>query len=95
MCLQHTSLNSSTRCELGAAILAMLAPNPLIIGIDNATVVKKGNEIVERLRKKQEHDSECLEEQEGGEREVGPGRKEGGERHTAAAAAVETVRLDY
>ena len=43
----------------------MLAPRPLNIGIDNATVVKKGNEIIEHPRKKQERDSESLEEQEG------------------------------
>ena len=52
-CAFNSSLNSSTRCELGAAILAMLAPRPLNIGIDNATVVLKGNEIIEHLRKKE------------------------------------------
>ena len=54
--------------------------------------LEKGNEIIEHLRKKQENDRECLEEQKGGEREEEPGRKEGGERHAAVAAAVETMR---
>ena len=58
-------------------------------------MVKEGTEIIEHLRKQQERDNECLEEQEDGEREEESGRKECGERHTAAAAAVETMRLDY
>ena len=39
-------LNSSTRCELGAVILALLAPFAINIGVDNATVVDKGNAII-------------------------------------------------
>ena len=38
-CPFNSRLNSSTRCELGAAITALLAPYPVNIGIDNATVV--------------------------------------------------------
>ena len=55
-CAFNISLNSSTRCELGVVILAMLAPIPLNLGIDNATVVEKGNEIIEHLRKKQDRE---------------------------------------
>ena len=49
----NARLNSSTRCELGAAILALLSPYGLKIGIDNATVVDKGNAIIQHLRKQQ------------------------------------------
>ena len=41
-CPFNSRLNSSTRCELGAAIVALLSPLNINIGIDNATVVKKG-----------------------------------------------------
>ena len=36
-------------------------PRPLNIGIDNAIVVKKGHEIIEHMRKKQENDMESIE----------------------------------
>ena len=49
----NTRLNSSTRCELGAAILALLSPLTLNIGVDNATVVTRGNEIIDHLRKQE------------------------------------------
>ena len=49
----NARLNSSTRCELGAAILALLSPYGLNIGIDNATVVEKGNAIIQHLRDQQ------------------------------------------
>ena len=54
-------LNSSTRCELGAVILALLAPFAINIGVDNATVVDKGNAIIQHLRDQedlQRHDEE-------------------------------------
>ena len=40
-CPFNSTLNSSTRCELGAAIVALLSPLNINIGIDNATVVNK------------------------------------------------------
>ena len=49
----NARLNSSTRCELGAAIIALLSPYGLNIGIDNATVVERGNAIIKHLRKQQ------------------------------------------
>ena len=52
-CVFNSSLNSSTRCELAAAILAMFAPTALNIGVDNATVVKRGNEIIEHMRRRE------------------------------------------
>ena len=55
-CPFNSSLNSSTRCELAAAILALLSPYPLNIGIDNATVVGKGNEIIHRRRRREAED---------------------------------------
>ena len=57
-CPFNSSLNSSTRCELAAAIIAMLGPYPVNIGIDNVNVVLKGNEIIqhERRREKEEKD---------------------------------------
>ena len=51
-CAFNSSLNSSTRCELAAAILAMLAPTALNIGVDNATVVKRDNEKKMALRRR-------------------------------------------
>ena len=53
-CSFNSSLNSSTRCELAAAILALLAPRPVNIGIDNATVVLKGNNIIKHERRRNE-----------------------------------------
>ena len=53
-CPFNSSLNSSTRCELAAAILALLAPRPVNIGIDNATVVLIGNNIIKHEKKRKE-----------------------------------------
>ena len=53
-CSFNADLNSSTRCELAAAILALLPPRPINIGIDNATVVGKGNEIIQHARRREE-----------------------------------------
>ena len=53
-CPFNSSLNSTTRCELAAATLALLAPVPVNIGIDNATVVLKGNRIIKHERRKLE-----------------------------------------
>ena len=55
-CSFNASLNSSTRCELAAAIIAMIAPRPVHIGIDNQTVVGKGTEIIQHERRRQEED---------------------------------------
>ena len=52
-CAFNSRLNSPTRCELGAAIVALLSPLTINIGIDNATVVKKGNEIIQHLRRQE------------------------------------------
>ena len=51
----NARLNSSTRCELGAAIVAMVSPYGLNIWIDNATVVERGNAIIEHQRKQLAH----------------------------------------
>ena len=40
-------MNSSTRCELGASILAAAAPVTAHVGIDNAAVVLKGMQIIQ------------------------------------------------
>lgn len=58
-CAFNSSWNSSTRCELAAAIIAMLAPEPVNIGIDNATVVGKGTEIIEHERRREKEDRRC------------------------------------
>ena len=50
----NARLNTSTRCELGAAIVALLAPCGINIGIDNAAVVSKGNLIIYHLRRQAE-----------------------------------------
>ena len=55
-CSFNASLNSSTRCELAAAIIAMLAPRPVHIGIHNQTAVGKGTEIIQHERRRQEED---------------------------------------
>ena len=58
-CPFNTLLNSSTRTELAAAIVAILPPVPVHIGIDNAAVVGKGSQIIkyyddeERIRKEE------------------------------------------
>ena len=51
-CPFNSRLNSSTRTELGAAILTLLAPIAAHIGIDNAAVVKTGGQIIEHLRRR-------------------------------------------
>ena len=51
-CPFNSSLNSSS--ELAAAILALLAPRPVNIGIDNATVVRTGNNIIKHEKKRNE-----------------------------------------
>ena len=45
--------NSSTRCKIGATIVAMLAPIATHMGIDNAATIGKRNQIVEHLIKKE------------------------------------------
>ena len=55
-CAFNSSLNSSTRCELAAAILALLAPKPANVAIDNANVVQKGNEIIAHARRQEEEE---------------------------------------
>ena len=45
-CPFNSLLNSSTRTELAAAIVAMIPGRPMNIGIDNAAVVNKGNQII-------------------------------------------------
>ena len=52
-CPFNSRLNSSTRCELGAAIIALLAPYLVNIGIGNAAVVERGNEIINHLRRQE------------------------------------------
>ena len=57
----NSRLNSSTRTELGAAILTLLAPIAAHIGIDNAAVVQTGTQIIEHLRRRAKerwHDEE-------------------------------------
>ena len=53
-CPFNALLNSSTRCELAAAILAMTLGVPMRIGIDNLSVVRNGNAIIDDLREKHE-----------------------------------------
>ena len=38
--------NSSTRCEIGASLLAMQPPVPVNIGVDNLTCVRTGHAII-------------------------------------------------
>ena len=52
-CSFNASLNSSTRCELAAAIIAVLAPQAVNIAIDNANVVKTGNEIMNHAKRRE------------------------------------------
>ena len=51
-CPFNSRLNSSTRTELGAAILTLLAPITAHIGIDNAAVVQTGSQIINHLRRR-------------------------------------------
>ena len=67
-CPFNASLNSSTRCELAAAIIAILAPQAVTIAIDNANVVKIGNEIIEHAKRREN------EERHKGERHMLGGR---------------------
>ena len=53
-CPFNSLLNSSTRCELAAAILAMLPGMPMHIGRDNAAVVRKSNEIARHFEENKE-----------------------------------------
>ena len=63
-CPFNSLLNSSTRTELAAAIVAIIPPAPVHIGIDNAAVVGTGSQIIkyygeqERMKKgRKEQDS--------------------------------------
>ena len=51
-CPFNSRLNSSTRTELGAAILTLLAPFAAHIGIDNSAVVQTGTKIIDHLRRR-------------------------------------------
>ena len=44
--------NSSTRCEIGASLLAMNPPVPTDIGVDNQTRVEGTNEIIQHAIRK-------------------------------------------
>ena len=55
-CPFNSRLNSSTRCELGVAILTLLSPYSINNGIDDATVVKEGNEIIQHLRRQEKEE---------------------------------------
>ena len=46
----NSLLHSSTRCELAAAILAMMPGVPMHIDVDNLALVKKGNAIIEHIQ---------------------------------------------
>ena len=48
--------NSSTRCEIGAAIMALQPPAPVNIGIDNKTCVEMGSRIINHASAKQQAD---------------------------------------
>ena len=57
-CPFNSLLNSSTRTELAAVIVAIIPPVPVHIGIDNVAVVGKGSQIIkyyderEKMKKK-------------------------------------------
>ena len=53
-CAFNTLINSSTRCELGAAIISMLKGKALNVGIDNAAVVGIGTKIINHVKLKAE-----------------------------------------
>ena len=55
-CSFNASLNSSTRCELAAAIIAVLAPRAVNIAIDNANVVKTGNGIINHAKRREKEE---------------------------------------
>ena len=46
-------LNSSTRCELAAAILAVMPGIPMHVAIENVAVVGVGNKIIRRYEERQ------------------------------------------
>ena len=46
----NSLMNSSTRCEMGAALIAISPDEPVHLGIDNATTVQEGNKIIKRLK---------------------------------------------
>ena len=46
----NSLMNSSTRCEMGAALLGMSPEAPVHLGIDNAATVTEGNRIVKHLK---------------------------------------------
>ena len=48
--------NSSTRCEIGAAIVSMSPPVAVNIGIDSMAALKKGMTIKEHQEKKEKQD---------------------------------------
>ena len=43
----NSLMNSSTRCEMGAALVAISPDAPVHVGIDNTTTVMEGNNIPE------------------------------------------------
>ena len=53
-CSFNTLINSSTICELGAAIISMLKGKALNVGIDNAAVVGIGTKIINHVKLKAE-----------------------------------------
>ena len=44
--------NSSTRCEIGAAVVAMAPPTAVNIGIDSSATTTKGTAVVEHQKKR-------------------------------------------
>ena len=51
-CVFHNLRNSSTRCEVGAGLVAMSPPVEANIGVDNKTCVDTGNDIIDHARLK-------------------------------------------
>ena len=47
-------VNSSTRCEIGTAMGAMLPPKEVNIGVVNLATVKKGTAIINHIKKQQD-----------------------------------------
>ena len=50
----NSLMNSSTRCEIGAALVAMSPDEPVHLGIDNATAVREGDNIINHLKARAE-----------------------------------------
>ena len=46
----NSLMNSSTRCEMGAALVALSPAAPAHIGIDSAATVLEGNRIIDHLK---------------------------------------------